>query len=232
MGAGDPRPRGDDRLTQAAAPPGLGGVRRGAVADVVGKGEDGTTATDDPPLFAGAGWFDPIEDGLRQRIRGPIGELTGRAGADRSPGAAAAPRPRRRSRRAAAPPCASGGWSAARSPTAWGRPANGCSPSPACPQAGGSRRGPPTPSGGRTRGSSAASRREPSCPRPRPRPCCPGPCSPPARSPCARSTAGRASVGRPPRARLTSPPEPMPSSRRRSLPPFPTLPATAPSCRC
>jgi transposase-like protein len=44
----------------------------------------------------------------------------------------------------------------------------------------------------------------------------------------ARWMAGRASASRRPRARLTSPPEPIPSSRRRRSPPFPTLPATAP----
>src|SRR3712207_2472076 len=37
--------------------------------------EASTTATDDPPLFAGVGWFDPIEDGLRGRIRGFIEDL-------------------------------------------------------------------------------------------------------------------------------------------------------------
>src|SRR5215207_6842803 len=43
-------------------------------------------------LFAGEAWFDPIEAGLRERIRHFIEELA-RAGADRGPGSAA-PRPR------------------------------------------------------------------------------------------------------------------------------------------
>jgi putative transposase len=38
-------------------------------------GKDSTTATEDPTLFAGAAWFDPIEAGLRERIRGFIEEL-------------------------------------------------------------------------------------------------------------------------------------------------------------
>jgi putative transposase len=37
--------------------------------------EDSTTATGQPAVFAGAAWFDPIEDGLRERIRGFIEEL-------------------------------------------------------------------------------------------------------------------------------------------------------------
>ena len=37
--------------------------------------EDSTTATGEPALFAGEGWFDPIEAGLRGRIRGFIEEL-------------------------------------------------------------------------------------------------------------------------------------------------------------
>lgn len=37
--------------------------------------EDSTTATGEPALFAGAAWFDPIEAGLRGRIRGFIEEL-------------------------------------------------------------------------------------------------------------------------------------------------------------
>ena len=49
-------------------------------------------------------------------------------------------------------------------PRAWRRPATACSPSCACPRANGNRRGPPTPSSGCTRSSSAGSR---------PRPCCP-----------------------------------------------------------
>jgi putative transposase len=83
----------------------------------------------------------------------------------------------------------------------------------------------------RRRISGAGSRRKPSCPRPRPPPCCSGRCSPRARSPCARSMVGRASASHRPRARLTSPPEPIPSSRRKRRQPFPTLPATAPDTR-
>jgi hypothetical protein len=105
---------------------------------------------------------------------------------------------------------------------------HGCSPSPACPRASGSRRGRPTRSSGSTRSSRGGSRPRPCCPRPRPRRCCSGRCSPRARSPCARSTAGRASVSRQPRARLTSPPEPIPSPRRRHRLRFPTAFATAP----
>ena len=37
--------------------------------------EDSTTAAGEPALFAGAAWFDPIEAGLRGRIRGFIEEL-------------------------------------------------------------------------------------------------------------------------------------------------------------
>jgi transposase-like protein len=37
--------------------------------------EDSTTATGEPTLFAGEAWFDPIEAGLRGRIRGFIEEL-------------------------------------------------------------------------------------------------------------------------------------------------------------
>ena len=37
--------------------------------------KDSTTAADEPALFAGAAWFDPIEAGLRGRIRGFIEEL-------------------------------------------------------------------------------------------------------------------------------------------------------------
>jgi putative transposase len=37
--------------------------------------EDSTTATVEPALFAGEAWFDPIEAGLRGRIRGFIEEL-------------------------------------------------------------------------------------------------------------------------------------------------------------
>lgn len=36
---------------------------------------DERTAADGTGLFAGATWFDPIEAGLRERIRGFIGEL-------------------------------------------------------------------------------------------------------------------------------------------------------------
>jgi len=34
-----------------------------------------TNAAEEPTLFAGAAWFDPIEAGLRERIRGLIEEL-------------------------------------------------------------------------------------------------------------------------------------------------------------
>src|SRR3712207_1210500 len=37
--------------------------------------EDSTTATGEPALFAGPAWFDPIEAGVRERIRGFIEEL-------------------------------------------------------------------------------------------------------------------------------------------------------------
>jgi putative transposase len=37
--------------------------------------KDNTTATGEPALFAGAAWFDPIEAGLRERIRGFIEDL-------------------------------------------------------------------------------------------------------------------------------------------------------------
>jgi putative transposase len=47
-------------------------------------------------------------------------------------------------------------------------------------------------------------------------------------TPCARSTAGRASVSRSPQARLTSPPEPVPSPHRRRRRQIPTAFATAP----
>jgi len=37
--------------------------------------EDSTTAADGTTLFAGKAWFDPIEAGLRERVRGFIEEL-------------------------------------------------------------------------------------------------------------------------------------------------------------
>ena len=88
------------------------------------------------------------------------------------------------------PACAVRRW-----PQAWKRPATACLLSSACPRRSGSRHGPPTPLNGCTRSSSAAPRRRPCCPRPRPPPCCSGHCSRQAqrqtlrvsaRSPCAR----------------------------------------------
>jgi putative transposase len=37
--------------------------------------KDSTTPADEPTLFAGTAWFDPIEAGLRERIRGFLEEL-------------------------------------------------------------------------------------------------------------------------------------------------------------
>ena len=102
-----------------------------------------------------------------------------------------------------------------RSPTAWRKRVTGCSPSPACRPANGARRAPPMPSNGCTRSSSAASRPRPSCRRRRPQLCCFGRCSRPDRSPCARSTAGRRLPPNQPTRSLTSPPDPLTSSRRR-----------------
>jgi transposase-like protein len=38
-------------------------------------GKDSTKGTAEPALFAGEAWFDPLEAGLRERIRGFIEEL-------------------------------------------------------------------------------------------------------------------------------------------------------------
>ena len=59
--------------------------------------EHNTTVADGTGLFAGEAWFDPIEAGLRERIRGFIGELleqerTAALGRGRSERAVGAPR--------------------------------------------------------------------------------------------------------------------------------------------
>ncbi len=38
-------------------------------------GKDSNTEAGEPALFAGEAWFDPLEAGLRERIRGFIEEL-------------------------------------------------------------------------------------------------------------------------------------------------------------
>src|SRR5512144_1877531 len=70
-------------------------------------------------------------------------------------------------------------------------------------------------SNGCTRRSNGGSRPRPCCRHRRPRRCCSGRCSPPDKSPCARSTAGRHWPPNRPTQALTSPPEPLPSTRRR-----------------
>jgi len=40
---------------------------------------DSSVDAGEPALFAGAAWFDPIEAGLRGRIRGFIEDLVGRS---------------------------------------------------------------------------------------------------------------------------------------------------------
>ena len=40
--------------------------------------EDGSTAADGTMVFTGEAWFDPIEAGLRERVRGFIEELVER----------------------------------------------------------------------------------------------------------------------------------------------------------
>ena len=122
----------------------------------------------------------------------------------------------RRSKPAARPSSASGGSSTAPSPTAWRKPANACSPSPACRRANGAARGRRMRSSGCTRSSNEGSRRRPCCRRQIPPPCCSGRCLPPVRSTCARSMAGRRSPQSPSISQLTSQPETIPSCYRRS----------------
>jgi len=69
----------------------------------------------------------------------------------------------------------SGGSSIAPSPTAWRKPATGCSLSPACHQANGAALVRPTRSSGCTRSSNEGSRRRPCCRWPTPPPCYFGP---------------------------------------------------------
>ena len=122
----------------------------------------------------------------------------------------------RRLKPAARPSSASGGSSTAPSPTAWRKPAIGCSPSHDCRRANGAARARPMRSSGCTRSSNEGSRRRPCCHRQIPPRCYSGRCLPPARSTCARSMAGRRSPQSPSINRLTSQPETIPSCYRRS----------------
>ena len=100
--------------------------------------------------------------------------------------------------------------------TAWRKRARRCLRSRSCRRRSGNQRGPRTRLNGCTKSSSGGSRPRRCCPRMPPPPCCSGPCSRPVRSPCARSTAGRHShQHQPQRRRLTSLPDPIPSSCRR-----------------
>ena len=102
-----------------------------------------------------------------------------------------------------------------RSPTAWRKPAIGCSPLRSCRRANGEARARPMPSSGCTRSSNGGSRPRPCCPQQRLPPCCSGRCSLPARSTCARSMAGRRSPQAPSISQLTSPPDTITSCRWR-----------------
>jgi transposase-like protein len=117
--------------------------------------------------------------------------------------------------RAARRSCANGGSSTTRLPTAWRKPAIGCSLLCSCHRANGEAREPRMQSNGCMRSSSAGSKPRPCCPQQRLPPCCSGRCSPPARSTCARSMAGRRSPRRPSISQLTSPLDPITSCRWR-----------------
>ena len=105
----------------------------------------------------------------------------------------AATRRAARSRPGARRSSANGASNAAPSPTAWRKPATGCSHSPGSRRANGNRSEPRTRSSDCTRSSSARSTLRPCRPAPKPPPGCSGRCSPQDRSPCARSTDGRPS---------------------------------------
>jgi len=98
----------------------------------------------------------------------------------------AAPRRAARSRPGARRSSANGASNAAPSPTAWRKPATGCSPSHDFRRANGGARGPPMRSNDCTKSSSEGSRRKPCCRQQTPQPCCSGHSLPPDRSICAR----------------------------------------------
>jgi putative transposase len=79
------------------------------------------------------------------------------------------------------------------SPTAWRKPATGCSPSPVCRRASGAAHGLRMRSSDCTRSSSEGSRRRPCCRLQTPLPCCSGRYLHPVRSTCARLMVGRRS---------------------------------------
>ena len=149
-----------------------------------GKGAGGAVARHGRPALHGAQASQSARPCARAAARGNLERLQRYdLRRDRS----------RRSKPGARPSSANGGSNAAPSPTAWRKPATSSSPSRASRRANGSRSEPRTRSSDCTRSSSAGSRPRPSCPAPRPPPCCSGRCSPRGRSPCARSTDGRAS---------------------------------------
>jgi len=117
---------------------------------------------------------------------------------------------------------ANGASNAAPSPTAWRKPATGCSHSRGSRRANGNRSEPRTRSSDCTRSSSAGSRLRPCCPAPKPPPCCSGRCSPQDRSPCARSTDGRPSPRNQTIRSLTSPHDRIASCRPKTRQSIPT----------
>ena len=127
-----------------------------------------------------------------------------------------------RSRPGARRSSANGASNAAPSPTAWRKPATGCSHSRGSRRANGNRSEPRTRSSDCTRSSSAGSRLRPCCPAPKPPPCCSGRCSPQDRSPCARSTDGRPSPRNQTIRSLTSPHDRMASCRPKTRQSIPT----------
>jgi hypothetical protein len=136
--------------------------------------------------------------GARGRPKGAFG--------DQTKGAARAPRPGSRSSTISSG-AACGGPSSSSSMAARGsrKPATGSSPSPACRQASGAARAPPTRSNGYTRSSSAGSKRRLCCRRRTRPPCCSGRYLPPARPTCAKSMVGEPSPQNPLISHLISP---------------------------
>src|SRR5271168_4065519 len=116
------------------------------------------------------------------------------------------PRPRK-SKPAARPSSASGGYATAPSPTLWRKLAIASLPSRACRRANGEAREQQTRSNVCTKSSSGGSKRKPCCHRQIRRRCCSGRYSPPVRSTCARSMAGRRLQQNLPIRQLTSLPD-------------------------
>ena len=140
----------------------------------------------------------------------------------------AATRRAARSRPGARRSSANGASNAAPSPTAWRKPATGCSHSPGSRRANGNRSEPRTRSSDCTRSSSARSTLRPCRPAPKPPPGCSGRCSPQDRSPCARSTDGRPSPRNQTIRSLTSPHDRIASCRPKTRQSIPTEIATGP----